>query len=165
AKPGDRLLMAVDRRGQPHPRYPFWNASTNADPARLRADLELLPQLAESGLCDTAKDISNGGVIGTTLMLLETSGCGAVIDLDAVIPPPEVSLDWWLTCFPSYGFLLSVCPEQVGTVQQHFGDRHLICQAIGEIQPTSQLVLLSQGKSVVFWDFAKQSLTGFSPAP
>lgn len=165
AQPGDRLLMVVDFCGKPHTRYPFWNASTDADPARLRANLELLPQLAESGLCDTAKDISNGGVIGTTLMLLETSGCGAVIDLDAVIPPPEVSLDWWLTCFPSYGFLLSVCPEEVGTVQRQFGDRHLTCQIIGEIQPTTQLVLHSQGESVVFWDFAEQSLTGFSPAP
>jgi AIR synthase-related protein len=164
ATPGDRLLMTVDFRGQSHPRYPFWNASTDADPARLRADLDLLPQLAESGLCNTAKDISNGGVIGTALMLLETSGCGAVIDLDAVIPPPDISLDWWLTCFPSYGFLLSVRPEQVEKVQQQFGDRHLTCQIIGEIQPTTQLVLHAQGESVVFWDFAKQSLTGFSPA-
>jgi len=167
AQPGDRLLMGVDFRGQPHPCYPFWNASTEADPARLRADLELLPQLAESGLCDTAKDISNGGVIGTTLMLLETSGCGAVIDLDSVIPPPDVALDWWLMCFPSYGFLLSVRPEQVEKVQQHFGDRHLTCQTIGEIQPTTQLVLRYQGEltvlSTVFWDFAEQSLTGFPP--
>ncbi|GAB4478578.1 MAG: methanogenesis marker 2 protein [Elainellaceae cyanobacterium] len=164
ARPGDRLLMVVDFRGKPHTRYPFWNASTNADPARLRADLELLPQLAESGLCDTAKDISNGGVIGTTLMLLETSGCGAVIDLDAIVPPDGIALDWWLTCFPSYGFLLSARPERVEDVRRHFGDRHLTCQIIGEIQPTTQLVLHSQGKSVVFWDFAKQSLTGFSPS-
>ncbi|WP_448598059.1 sll0787 family AIR synthase-like protein [Thermoleptolyngbya sp.] len=163
ATPGDRLLMGVDFRGKAHPCYPFWNASTEADPARLRADLELLSQLAESGLCDTAKDISNGGVIGTALMLLETSGCGAVIDLDSVIPPPDVALDWWLMCFPSYGFLLSVRPEQVEKVQQHFGDRHLICQTIGEIQPTPQLVLRYQGKSTVFWDFAEQSLTGFPP--
>ncbi|WP_448604618.1 sll0787 family AIR synthase-like protein [Thermoleptolyngbya sp.] len=167
ATPGDRLLMGVDFRGKAHPCYPFWNASTEADPARLRADLELLPQLAESGLCNTAKDISNGGVIGTALMLLETSGCGAVIDLDSVIPPPDVALDWWLTCFPSYGFLLSVRPEQVEKVQQHFGDRHLTCQTIGEIQPTTQLVLRYQGESTVlstvFWDFAEQSLTGFPP--
>lgn len=163
ATPGDCLLMVVDQRGKAHPRYPFWNASTDADPARLRADLELLPQLAETGLCDTAKDISNGGVIGTALMLLETSGCGAAIDLDAIVPPRNIALDWWLTCFPSYGFLLSVRPERVETVQRQFGDRHLACQIIGEIQPTTQLVLRSQGESVAFWDFAQQPLTGFSP--
>jgi uncharacterized protein len=30
ARPGDRLLMAIDLRGKSHPKYPFWNAATRA---------------------------------------------------------------------------------------------------------------------------------------
>lgn len=162
ARAGDRLLMVVDGRGKMHPKYPFWNAATTADPVQLREDLAILPQLAERGLCDAGKDISMGGVIGTTLMLLETSRRGAVLNLDAIPVPAGVSLEQWLVCFPSFGFLLSVCPENVATVQHQFHERHLICQAIGEVQDTPHLVLQAQGQTTLFWDLSRQPLTGFS---
>ena len=161
AQPGDRLLMAIDLRGKLHPKYPFWNAATDTDPTRLRGDLELLPRLAENGLCDAGKDISMGGVVGTTLMLLETSNCGAILDLDAIPRPPGVPFDRWLVSFPSYGFLLSVRPDRVPTIQQIFQDRQISCQDIGEAIDTPQLILKSQQKSTIFWDFDRQVLTGF----
>ncbi len=63
ARPGDELVVAVDLRGRMHPRHAFWNASTDAAPARLRADYALLPRLAEEGdgMVVAAKDISMGG--------------------------------------------------------------------------------------------------------
>jgi uncharacterized protein len=161
AQPGDRLLAAIDLRGEPHPQYPFWNAATNTESARLRADLEILPLLANQGLCTAGKDISNGGVIGTTLMLLETSGCGAVIDIEAVPIPPQMTMEQWLVSFPSYGFLLSVRPDRVAAVQKMFSDRSITCSDIGEIQDYSQLILQCQGKSIIFWDFTQETLTGF----
>ncbi len=162
AQPGDRLLVATDFRGKLHPKHPFWNAATQADPVQLRGDLAMLPFLAEAGLCDAGKDISMGGIIGTLLMLLETSGCGAVLNLDTIPCPPNVSLERWLLCFPSYGFLLSVRSEKVAAVQAHFRQRDLVCEVIGEVQPTHQLLLQSQNESTIFWDLSQQALTGFS---
>jgi AIR synthase-related protein len=144
AQPGDLLLVATDFRGKPHPKHPFWDAATAADPLQLREDLELLPRLAEAGLCDAGKDISMGGIIGTLLMLLETSGCGAILDLDKVPCPVGLPLERWLLCFPSYGFLLSVRPERVATVQSKFRHRDLVCEVVGEVQPTQELILKSQ---------------------
>ena len=161
AQPGDRLLMAIDLRGKLHPKYPFWNAATETAPARLRADLELLPKLAENGLCDAGKDISIGGVIGTSLMLLETSNCGAVIDLDVIPRPAEIPLDRWLVSFPSYGFLLSIRPDRVLAVEQMFRDRQITCTDIGEVISTPQLMLTARQESIIFWDFDREHLTGF----
>ncbi len=161
AQPGDRLLMAIDLRGKLHPKYPFWNAATATDPTRLRGDLELLPKLAENGLCAAGKDISMGGVIGTTLMLLETSKCGAVVDLDAVPRPSGIPFDRWLVSFPSYGFLLSVRPENVPAVEQLFRDLQITCEDIGEVTDSSQLILKFQKESTMFWDFDREQLTGF----
>ena len=161
AKPGDCLLMAIDPRGQMHPKYPFWNAATQAEPVCLREDLAILPQLAEQGLCDAGKDISMGGIIGTTLMLLETSGWGATLNLDAIPQLVDCPLEKWLTCFPSYGFLLSVRPEKVEPVQALFHDRQLRCEVIGTVQPTSQLILQLGAESVTFWDLSSEPLTGF----
>jgi uncharacterized protein len=164
AQPGDQLLLASDFRGQPHPNYPFWNAATTAVPAQLRQNLAILPHLAELGLCDAGKDVSNGGIIGTALMLLETSGCGAVLDLDAVPCPAPLTLDRWLVNFPSYGFLLSVRPQHVAAVQTCFQQQDLICETIGTIQTEPTLILQSQQESVLFWNLAEQPLTGFSCA-
>ncbi len=162
ARPGDTLLVAIDLRGQMHPTYSFWNAATTADPVQLRADLAVLPQLAETGLCDAGKDISMGGIIGTLLMLLETSACGAMLDLDAVPCPAGLPLDRWLVSFPSYGFLLSVRPHDVAAVQSHFQQRELVCAAVGEVQSGQKLMLRSHQETAEFWDFSYQNLTGFS---
>ena len=114
ARPGDALVMAIDLRGEFMEPHPFWNASTSAPAARLRADLALLPELAESGLCDAAKDISMAGAVGTALMLLEGSGVGGEIDVAAVPRPEGVPLSRWLQAFPSFGFVLAVRPDRTG---------------------------------------------------
>lgn len=161
AQPGDVLLHITDMQGQMHPQYPFWNAATECDRDRLQANLNLLPTLAEAGLCDTGKDISMGGIVGTTLMLLETSGCGAVLDLGAIAPPPNVDLLPWLLSFPSYGYLLSVRHEAVAQIQPQFHNRGLVCEPVGTITNGHTLNLKLGNASLCFWDFATESLTGF----
>ncbi|MGB3491708.1 MAG: sll0787 family AIR synthase-like protein [Elainellaceae cyanobacterium] len=165
ARPGDVLMVVIDFRGQSHELYPFWDAATQAPPQRLQADLDLLPTLAEAGLCDAGKDISMGGIIGTALMLIEASGCGAVLDLDQVPCPSQVPLEKWLMSFPSYGFLLSVRPERVTQVQQHFQQRDIVCEPIGTVEPGSQLWLVWQDETALFWDVDAEALTGFSIMP
>jgi selenophosphate synthetase-related protein len=154
ARPGDRLLMAVDLRGQFEEPYPFWNASVGAPAARLRDDLELLPRLAESGLCDAAKDISMAGALGTALMLLECSRVGARIDLDALPKPASVPLARWLTAFPSFGFLLAVREEQVDAVLAQFDARSLACAEIGTVDASRQVVVRRGDDTAVLWDFS-----------
>ena len=162
ALPNDVLLIAADFRGQCHPDYPFWNAATHTSPEQLRQNLAILPQLAEAGLCNAGKDISNAGIIGTLLMLIETSSCGAILDLDRLPCPPEMTLERWLNSFPSYGFLLSVRPEFVNEIQSRFHQQDLVCEAIGTFQNTSELTLQYRGESSLFWDCNQQALTGFT---
>lgn len=153
AKPGDRLLMAIDLRGRFEEPYPFWNASVGAPAARLRNDLELLPLLAESGLCDAAKDISMAGTLGTALMLLECSQAGARIDLDRIPRPADVSLARWLTAFPSFGYLLSVREEYVERVQAQFEARALVCEVIGTVDASRKVVVQQRDEAALLWDF------------
>ena len=153
AQPGDLLVMAIDLEGEMHPQFPFWNAATKADPQRLEENLAILPNLAENNLCAAGKDISMGGIVGTILMLLEASQCGAVLNLNKIFSPPSVALSTWLLCFPSYGFLLSIQPEKLSQVQQQFSQQNITFGVIGEIKDGSQLILESQGRSHLFWDF------------
>jgi uncharacterized protein len=161
ARPGDVLLVAVDLNGKAHPKYPFWNAATEADPVQLRRNLAILPTLAEAELCDAGKDISMGGIVGTLLMLLETSRCGAVLQLEPIPCPVGVPLERWLISFPSYGFLLSVRPNQVIAVQEQFQQQQIACAVVGQVTETRQLWLQHQTESVMFWDLEQMPLMGF----
>ncbi len=167
ARPGDRLVMAIDLRGAYEEPHPYWNASTRAPAQRLRADLEVLPQLAEDGLCDAAKDISMAGAIGTTLMLLECSQVGAVIDVDAIPHPDfnapqtmtvDASLLRWLQAFPSYGFVLSVRPEQVDAVRQRFAARGIANAVVGTVTRDPQVWLRRRDETSLLWDVSTQAL-------
>jgi AIR synthase-related protein len=163
ARPGDLLVLVADFHGKAHPNYPFWDAATHADPQQMQRNLAILPDLAEAGLCRAGKDVSMGGIIGTTLMLLEASGCGAVLAIDQVPVPPGASLQTWLLSFPSYGFLLSIHPDQLDAVEARFKAHDLVCSVIGHIQPGSTLTLTTGNESAVFWDLTHAPLTGFSP--
>ncbi|TCF99198.1 hypothetical protein BZM26_20395 [Paraburkholderia strydomiana] len=160
ARPGDSLVMAVDLRGRFEDPYPFWNASVGAPAERLRDHLELLPQLAERGLCEAAKDISMAGVLGTSLMLLECSGVGARIDLDAIPRPDGVDFERWLSAFPSYGFLLSLHGEHVDEVHACFAQRGLACATIGSVDASREVVLTQQGDSALLWNFSESAFIG-----
>ena len=133
ARPGDELLMAVDLRGSYRKDKPFWNASVGAPAQRLRGDLAILPELAESGLRIAGKDISNGGIVGTLAMLLECSGVGAELWVDDLPMPKNADLARWLVSFPSYGYLLSVPPGAARRVTRKFHERDIACASVGHI--------------------------------
>lgn len=141
ARAGDDLVMAVDLRGSYRRDKPFWNASVGAPEKRLRADLELLPEVAENGWCRAAKDISNGGIVGTLAMLLKCSQVGAELWLDALPQPAGDALSRWLVAFPSYGYLLAVGPEYTERVVAHFAGREIACARVGRITASPQLSL------------------------
>ena len=163
AKPEQQLLAAIDLRGHFREPYLWWDASSGAPPERLRTDLEVLPTLAETGLCAAAKDISNAGVIGTLLMLLECSGLGGVIDIDAIPRPLGIDLPRWLRCFPSYGFVLSVDSADCEAVRECFRQRDIACAVIGETNDTRQMHLASGTEQQLLWDLHSEALTGCGP--
>ncbi|WP_250453019.1 sll0787 family AIR synthase-like protein [Caballeronia sp. ATUFL_M2_KS44] len=156
ARPGDALVMAVDLRGRFEEPYPFWNASVGAPAGRARADFELLPALAEDGLCDAAKDISMAGALGTALMLLECSNAGARIDLDALPCPANVDIERWLTAFPSFGFVLSVREEHVGEVLARFASREISGAVIGEVNASREVVVTRGGEAALLWNLREE---------
>jgi AIR synthase-related protein len=163
AKPEQILLAAIDLRGHFREPYLWWDASTGAPPERLRQDLELLPVLAETELCASAKDISNAGVIGTLLMLLECSDLGGMIDINAIPRPTNIDLERWLRCFPSYGFVLSVDTHDTDTVIELFKQRGIACAAIGRTDDSRRLRLKAGDEEQLLWDLNREALIGCGP--
>jgi uncharacterized protein len=162
ARPTDRLVAAIDLRGRYREPFANWEAATDAPPARLRADVEVLPALAESGRAVAAKDISQGGLIGTTMMLAECSRVGVTIDVTRVPKPEGVALDRWLLTFPSYGYLLAVRPANVPDVLARFIDRGIAAAEIGEFTADHRVGIADGAAIETIWDFAREPLMGCS---
>ncbi|MEP9365976.1 sll0787 family AIR synthase-like protein [Xanthobacter sp. VNH20] len=160
ARPGEILIAAVDLRGRYREPFSNWEAATDAPPARLRGDIELLPQIAEAGLSRAAKDISQAGMIGTAAMLAECSRIGLEIELAAIPRPDGVDLTRWLLSFPSFGYLLSVAPADVNEVIARFAARGIAAAAIGTAVPGGEVALNHRGAREVIWDFAQSPLMG-----
>jgi AIR synthase-related protein len=161
ARPGQVLVAAAALDGTFRGPGSAFNAATAATPARLRSQLAVLPELAEAGLVRAGKDISMAGLCGTTLMLLETSGCGATIDLARVPAPRAVDPLRWLTAFPSFGFVLAVDPPNVAEVRARFEAVGVACEAVGELSATRTLDLLYEDERATYWDLGASLLTGF----
>jgi len=160
ARPGDRLVAAIDLRGRYREPFANWEAAATAPPARLRGDLELLPAIAEARLALAAKDISQGGLIGTAMMLAECSRVGAAIDVASVPRPGGVALTRWLQTFPSYGYLLAAAPANVPAVLALFAARGIAAADIGGITTDHRVTITDGCSSEVIWDFTREPLIG-----
>jgi AIR synthase-related protein len=158
ARPGDVLVAAIDHRGRYREPFNNWEAATDAPPMRLRGDLELLPEIAEAGLALSAKDISQGGIVGTAIMLAECSRVGIDIDISAIPLPAGVSLERWLATFPSFGYLLAVAPRHVADVVTRFTARRITTAAIGSVTAGSEIALIDGESRAVVRDYAETPL-------
>ena len=163
AQPGDDLLLAVDLRGQPGCRsVKSWDANSGKTPQELRERLESMPLIAEQGLAQAAKDVSNAGLLGTAAIMMENSGVGAEIDINALPRPQGLALEDWLLSFMSYGFVLAVAPENSAQVLGLFNERGLAAAVIGRVTAEPVVRLRCQDASEVLFDFSREIITGIS---
>ena len=165
ARPGDVVLLATDLRGAYREGFPFFDAASDRAPAALRGDLSVFGDLAAEGGVHACKDVSNAGIAGTLLMMLEASGVGATLALDRLPMPEGAALDRWLATFPSFGFLMSVPPDRAPSVRSRFTVRGLACEAVGRVDASRALHLSSGGEEALLWDLAERPFTGFGRRP
>lgn len=157
-KPGQRLFMLTDLTGSWHGNLPYWGCVQGKTPEQIRAQWNTPAELAEAHLAVAAKDISNGGILGTLIMMLELTGCGAQVDLSAIASPGGDMLRW-LRAFQSFGFLLAVEPDKVSALINYFQHSHLSCCPIGSFTDDGIIHLDYLGAAAQFWNVRQQPLT------
>ena len=161
---GQDLVFAVDLKGRGYQCKPVisWDTNSGKNSQQVLERLEVLPRIAEDGLCQTAKDVSNGGLLGTIALMLEVSGKGAHITIDNIPKPDIFSTIDWLKAFLSYGFVLGVDKGSTGAVIERFQEENIAANVIGEITPARQMILSYQGEQDLLFDFEKEAITGIT---
>jgi uncharacterized protein len=161
ARPGDAIVAAADLDGAVHPKFAInFDSTSFKEKEILQRQLGSMRELGERHLVTAGKDISNPGLLGTLAMLLETSGIGAVVDLDFIPVPAGIRISDWLKMYPGMGFVVTVKPENVHDVIDVFRDRGLTAAKIGLAGEDRRLVIRQGAKEAVLFDFAKDTVTG-----
>jgi AIR synthase-related protein len=161
AKTGDDLVFVCNLEGKFYSGFNFWDSSSQLSSEGALRQLEVFPRLAEEGKVDSAKDVSMAGLIGSVLMLLESSGKGAEIHIEKIPKPYDIPLREWLITFPSYGFILSIRPQYTTEVKKIFNSIKLTCGVIGKITGGSNVIFVKNGvEKRLFWDIEVQPLIG-----
>ncbi|MCP9267900.1 sll0787 family AIR synthase-like protein [Xenorhabdus sp. XENO-1] len=160
-KPQQKILMALNLQGQFHPNTTYWKCFEHVSDCVLQSQIALLPQLAEAALVHAARDISNAGILGSLLMLLEATASGAHINLDAMPKPDDVDWSKWLQIFPSFGFLLTANVDKCEEIIKLFHSQDIACTVIAETNVSGVVTVQQQQQHSIFWDFNNQVFTGF----
>lgn len=138
AKEGDLVVAAIDLNGRVHPSCALnWDTATLRTSGEVRNQIGVMEELGRRHLVTAGKDISNPGIIGTLGMLLEVSGKGARIDLEA-IPRPDlkkhgITFEQWVRMYPGMGFILTLKPENRDSVISLFEKAGMVASTIGTI--------------------------------
>ena len=156
------ILFAVDMQGRGYQCKPVisWDTNSGKTSEQVLKKLEILPRLAEKGLCRTCKDVSNGGLLGTIALLMESSRKGAFINIDSISKPSEFPLVDWLKAFLSYGFVLCVDRDRTGEVIEEFRKENISCEKIGCVTESRKIILSYKRDEAVLFDLKMEPITG-----
>jgi len=176
AKAGEVVVAAADMDGHPHPKFAInFDSTSFKDSKTLLTQLGCMQELGEKGLVRAGKDISNPGLLGTLGMLLETSGVGAVVDVEAIAVPSGLDLVSWLKMYPGMGFVVTTKAENADAVIEVFQRRGLTAHVIGRVTDEKKLVIRrgfvdggvregaregAEKEEFVLLDFEKECVTG-----
>ncbi len=118
-RPGQSLLFACALGGEMRTDFPFYRAFEQRG-RRCAGDVRVLAEVASSGVCVAAKDVSMAGLVGSLAMLLECTGLGATVDLDRLPRPgPRIELhDLAVDLLPQLRFPAVHTPRHGGRVHR-----------------------------------------------
>jgi selenophosphate synthetase-related protein len=159
AEPGQALVVAAALDGEMRPDFPYFPAFRSRGD-RCAGDVRLLAELAADGRAVAAKDVSMAGLLGSLAMLLECRGLGVTVDLDALPTPAGVPLVRWLTCFPSFGFLLCAPPERARDCVAAFTRRELAAAVVGTLDGSGELAVRAGSDRETVLRPAEDAVTG-----
>jgi selenophosphate synthetase-related protein len=158
AEAGNLLVLLFDKVGRRGESYKLgWDSVTGRSSDEVVQRLSVMNGLAHEQLLTAAKDVSVAGVIGTAGMMLEYSGCGGTLNLDALDSsrPDNIPLDDWVRMFISLGFLVAASDKNLPEVKRIVEEHGLEITMIGKADNSKTVKLKLGDDERVIFDFSE----------
>lgn len=139
AQPNDNIILAVDFDGQiGRASNLHWDTVTYKSSEEVLNKRKSMNILAQEHLANSSKDISNGGVFGTILQLMQYSEVGADINIEKIVIPPKLiekgyNLETYIKMFLTTSYILTAPEEKSQQIIKIFKDHDMSANLIGKI--------------------------------
>jgi putative methanogenesis marker protein 2 len=157
ARPGHEIIFAVDMEGRFTPGVPYsWDTTSLKDPEDVRRCIGSMHAVAPR--LSAGKDVSNPGALGTLGMLLEASGAGATVDVEAIPRPDGIGLLQWISAYQGCGFVVTCEEASREHVVGEFSRRGLTAAVCGAVEEGSRLVIRYEDAEAELFDLSRDTL-------
>ena len=157
AEDGNVLVLLFDRTGQRGESFKLgWDSVTDRSSEEVVARLSVMNTLASEQLLTSSKDVSVAGVVGTAAMMLEYSGRGGTLDIDAIdsLKPSGIDLDDWLRMYISLGFLVAAPRENLTKLEDIASSHGMSSSIVGVVDDSNAVRLKLGDEERVLFDFS-----------
>ena len=161
AEASDVLVLIFDRVGQRGDSYKLgWDSVTNRSSDEVVMRLSVMNSLADEHILTASKDVSVAGVVGTAAMMLEYSGRGGILDLNAIdsSKPSGIGFEDWIRMYISLGFLVATPRVNLERLQDIVSKHGLSSTVIGLVDDSNKVKLKMSDDERVLFDFSKGSV-------
>jgi selenophosphate synthetase-related protein len=161
ARPGHKVLVAMDLDGRVHPQFKLnWDTTTMKTAELVQAQIQCMNEIARKHLLSAGKDISNPGTLGTLGMLLEASNVGATVELERIPRNNNVNWEDWLRLYPGAGFVLTAEEDNVEKIIELLENVNITTQVVGSVLSDKKLYLTSDDDKEIVFDFYTDKIMG-----
>lgn len=153
----DQVLVLVwDDDGRRSPNGPYWDTVTFKPPGQATWKRDAMVNLARAGLLRSSKDVSDAGLFGTILMMMDYSRAGAIIDIESLMAIFNVtdleSLHWWTTAYLTTGFITSADRDDIDRIQAIAREHSMRADEIGLVTGGQHIRVSWRGEDLLLFD-------------
>jgi len=159
AQPNDDIILAVDFEGQiGRASILHWDTVTYKSSEEVLNKRKSMNVIAQEHLANSSKDISNGGVFGTLLQLMQYSEIGADINIERIVIPPKLlengyNLETYIKMFLTTSYILTAPEEKSQQIIKNFKDHDMSANLIGKITKKAGLRINNGRESLDVMDY------------
>jgi selenophosphate synthetase-related protein len=158
AKIDDDIVIIADFDGRvgKSSKY-FWDTVTYKSKEELMKKRKLMPTIAQKKIVSASKDVSNGGIFGTLILLLQYSKKGAILDLELIQAPdsiirPDFGLSEFVKMYLTSAFLLTLPSSNYDDIKEIGENYGFSVFKIGKITENTQFQVKYKDCSEEFID-------------
>jgi len=151
AQVNDNIILAVDFDGKvgKASKY-FFDTTTFKSSENVLRKRKAMNVIAENHLAHSSKDISNSGIFGTILQLIQYSGVGANVNINKIEIPPilaqlNYTLEMYIKMYLTTSFILTAPEENCEDIFKIFESYGLSAKTIGKVIKNKNLLRLNEG--------------------
>jgi len=152
AQVGDNIILAVDFDGKTGKASKlYYDTTTFKSSEEVLRKRKAMNMIAQKHIANASKDISNGGIFGTLIQMINYSNVGADVNITKIKIPPKLidkgyDLETYIQMYLTTSFILTApevnCKEIVETFQEY----GLNANIIGNIIKDPNLLRINNGK-------------------